>query len=461
MKSLFSKPLISYVVTIFILTIVTGVLLGQIVENYIFLIAILVMEFIILTIILLHIFERYIKPMQIATETISKLVRGDYRSRYRHQSSGITARLGSEINKLARNLNALSMHEQMQKDQLSTVIDNTEIGLVLIDEKGYIHLVNRKFISMFGKNPKDYIGYLYYDVLDYEEIHQTIQQTFLYEENIKKSFSTMKEDYLEIVGAPIFNEKGLLNGAVLVLYDITELKKLELMRKDFVANVSHELKTPITSIRGFAETLEEGGMNEKEIRKQFIGIIHKESKRLQLLIEDLLVLSKLENEEFQLALTKVSMKTLLDGVVPMMRQLAKEKSITFTVNVDESLIVTADREKLKQVLINVLANAVNYTPKNGEVTLQVDKIDDQLCFQVKDTGIGIDQKFLPRIFERFYRVDSARSRNTGGTGLGLAITKHIVEAHGGKILVESELNIGTTFLIYIPYLSSDNEQGQV
>lgn len=450
MKSLFLKPLISYVIGIFFIIVITGVLLIQVVDDYIFLITILIVEFIVITILLLYFFEQYIKPIQVATETLSKLVKGQYKSRYQHRSIGISARLGNEINKLAENLNTLSIQEQKQTKQFTTVIDNTESGLVLIDEKGYIHLVNRKFISMFGKTSQDYTGYLYYDVLDYEEIYEVVQQTLLYEETIKKLFSFETDSYLEIVGAPIFNEKGLLNGAVLVLYDITELKKLESMRKDFVANVSHELKTPITSIMGFAETLIEGAMNNKEIREEFIGIIHKESKRLQLLVEDLLVLSKLEHDESQLLVSKVSLKTLLIDVIRVIRQIAMEKGITLTTNIDENLTITADSDKIKQVLINILANAVEYTPENGEVTLQIEKIDEQICFQIKDSGIGIEQKVIPRIFERFYRVDKARGRNTGGTGLGLAISKHIVEAHGGKILVESKLNVGTTFFIYIP-----------
>jgi len=450
MKSLLSKSLLSYVLSIFLLVFITGCLLSQIVDNYIFLISILIMEFIVMVIILLHIFENYIKPIQVATKTITKLVDGNYWSRFHYKSNGMSAVLGNEINKLARDLNQLSTQQDMKTEQLSTVIENTECGLVLIDEKGYIHLVNRTFISMFDKTHQDYIGSLYYDVLDDEEIHQTIQHTFLYERKIKETFSTVHGHYLEIVGAPIFNEKGHLNGSVLVLYDITEFKKLESIRKDFVANVSHELKTPITSIRGFAETLEEGAMNEEVLRKEFIKIIHGESKRLQLLIEDLLTLSRLENDEFKLMRTPVSMKELLNEIGLMGEQIATEKGINYIVKAEEDITLLADHDKLKQVLINLLANAVHYTPQHGVVTLDMDKIDDQLRIRIKDTGIGIDEQDLPRIFERFYRIDKARSRNTGGTGLGLAITKHIVEVHDGQILVESELDVGTTFTILLP-----------
>lgn len=453
MKRVFIKPLSSYVVGTFIIVLLTGSILSYIVTDYLVLILVLGIQYIVLVIMLLLIYDKYIKPIEIVSQTVTKLVEGNFQARAHLRTNGSIGILSSKVNKLARNLSELSTHEQMQAEQFSTVIDNTESGLVLIDEKGYIHLVNRKFISMFGGTTKDYIGYLYYEALDNVKIHETVQKTFLYEGHVKDSFIHIKEaerSYLEIVGAPIFDEKGMLKGAVLVLYDITEFKKLELMRKDFVANVSHELKTPITSIRGFSETLLDGAMEDKETNEKFLAIIHEESKRLQLLIEDLLILSRLEQEAFTLAVSKVDINVFLEEIIPMIKQQAENNGVVFTTVFDKTLTLLADGEKLKQVFINVLSNAISYTPKYGEVLLQIDQVADQLCIQVKDTGIGMEQAVLSRIFERFYRVDKARSRNTGGTGLGLAIAKHIVEAHGGSITVESELNKGTTFTIYIP-----------
>lgn len=451
MKVLFSKSLFSYAIGILLIVVITGGILSQTVDNLFVLIFVLLIEYIILIVGLLHVFDKYIKPIKKASRTVEQLVQGNYRARMHHPANGNIGDLSEKINILARNLSELSINEQLQAEQLSTVIDNTESGLVLIDEKGYVHLVNRKFISMFGKTPKDYIGYLYYDVLDNEKIHQTVQETFLYEKNVKESITQNKEtekNYLEIVGAPIFNEKNILKGAVLVLYDITELKNLELMRKDFVANVSHELKTPITSIKGFAETLLDGAMDEEKSKGKFLEIIYQESNRLQLLIEDLLTLSRLERDGFHLVKSTVDIPMLLDEIVPMMRHQAEKHHIYFKVKMDEGLTVQADSEKLKQVIINLLNNAISYTPLNGEISLIVEETNDFVRMQVKDTGIGIDMETLPRIFERFYRVDKARSRNTGGTGLGLAIVKHIIEVHGGKITVESEMDKGSTFSVY-------------
>ncbi|MBP1968868.1 two-component system phosphate regulon sensor histidine kinase PhoR [Virgibacillus natechei] len=459
MKALFTKPLFSYVLGVLILLVSTGFVLSLLTDNYIILSAVLLTTYVILIIFMLHIFTTYIKPIKKVTKTVDEMVKGNYRARFHYNEQGDIGKLSSKVNLLARNLSELSIQEQMHSEQLSSVINNTESGLVLIDERGYIHLVNRKFISLFGETTKDYNGYLYYEVINNEHIHETIQNTFLYEKKMKEAFTHYKgvhKHYLEIVGAPIFNERNMLKGAVLVLYDITELKKLELMRKDFVANVSHELKTPITSIKGFSETLLDSEFDDDQSRNEFLGIIYNESHRLQLLIEDLLSLSNLEKEDFQLDLSEVQTKALANEVVPALKYKAEQNQIHFTMQI-EDITFTADKERIKQVFINLVDNAIHYTPDSGEVTLLVDATEEHVHIKVEDTGMGMEQKILPRIFERFYRVDKARSRNTGGTGLGLAIVKHIVEVHGGEITIDSELDKGTAVHVYLPRENLDNK----
>src|SRR5699024_5223357 len=272
MKDFLSKTLLAYTFIVFIVIVIGGLVLSSIVTNYYVLIAVLISMFIIFTLLLFYVFDKYFKPIEKVSQTMDKLLKGNYRTRIYYTMNGTLGELSSKVNALARNLSDLTIQEQIQAEQLSTVIDNSESALVLIDEKGYIHVVNRKFLSMFGGVSSDYIGFLYYDVLKKEQIHHTVQDTFLYEKNIKHSFSIedeLNKRYLEIVGAPIFNDRGLLRGAVLVIYDITEFKKLEVMRKDFVANVSHELKTPITSIKGFSETLLDGAGDDPETRHKF------------------------------------------------------------------------------------------------------------------------------------------------------------------------------------------------
>ncbi|WP_240473268.1 sensor histidine kinase [Oceanobacillus caeni] len=245
-------------------------------------------------------------------------------------------------------------------------------------------------------------------------------------------------------------KKIRLKGAVLVIHDITELKKLELMRKDFVANVSHELRTPITSIRGFAETLLEDDLKNKEVAKEFLTIIYNESDRMQLLIEDLLTLSRLEQENVQLVVNEIDVEGLLKDIIPAYQMKARKKKISIAFSMDEKLNFKADKEKIKQIIINLLDNAIHYTQEQGKVFLTIDSTEEYVHIHVSDTGMGIDKAALPRIFERFYRVDKARSRNTGGTGLGLAIVKHIVDVHDGKIVIDSEINKGTDIHIYLP-----------
>ncbi|WP_010532418.1 two-component system histidine kinase PnpS [Lentibacillus jeotgali] len=453
MLPLFKKPLLAYHAGLFSLVFLTGVAAAQLTSEYIILGSILFVEYFILLIIMLHLYDKYMKPIKKTTQTVNELVKGNYRVRIHHSAGGNIAELNNKLNALARNLSEFEIQEQMQEDRLSTVIDNTQSGLVLIDEKGYIHLVNRKFISMFGGNAHDYQGYLYYDVLADETIHETVQEAFLYETNIKHSFTQTFEidtKYIEIVGAPIFNERGMLKGAVLLLYDITHLKKLELMRKDFVANVSHELKTPITSISGFAETLLSGAKNDKESLDRFLTIIYDESSRLQGLIEDLLTLSRLESDEFKIARTDVDMNQLIEEVLPVIDQRVKQKDITLTTDVKGDITLRADGERIKQIIMNLLTNAISYTGENGAVNLAVTDEGESIHIHVSDDGIGIPKEAITRIFERFYRVDKARSRNTGGTGLGLAIVKHIVEVHDGNISVESEPDKGSTFHVYLP-----------
>ncbi len=452
MKDFISKTLLAYTFIIFIVTVISGLILSPIVTNYYVLAAVLISMFIIFTLLLFYIFDKYFRPIEKVSQTMDKLLKGNYRARIHYSMNGTLADLSSKVNALARNLSELTIHEQIQAEQLSTVIDNSESALVLIDEKGYIHIVNRKFLSMFGGKASDYIGFLYYDVLENEQIHHTVQETFLYEKNIKHLFSLGEENkkYLEIVGAPIFNDPGLLRGAVLAIYDITEFKNLEVMRKDFVANVSHELKTPITSIKGFSETLLDVAADDTETRNQFLQIINNESQRIKLLIDDLLILSKLEKDEMTIDTDQISTTRLFKDIYPIIDQKAELKNIHFDCVYSDEIHFVADLEKIKQILINLLTNAINYTPESGTITLRATESDEEVCLSISDTGIGMSKEALSRIFERFYRVDKARSRDTGGTGLGLAIVKHIVEVHNGRIEVESEIGEGTTFNIYLP-----------
>ncbi|HLS06554.1 MAG TPA: ATP-binding protein [Bacillota bacterium] len=458
-KAMFNRSLIAYILGSLLITVIIGLVLSQFIENYWILLAMLVLQYIFFLLMLLYIFNKYIKPIDEAIHSVNQLLKGNYRSRIHIASPGQIGELGQQINALARNLSELSIQEQMHSEQLSTVIENIDTGLVLVDEKGYIHLVNRKFLTLFSKRTKDYVGYIIYDVLQHQAIQETIQDTFLYEKNIKhpliKNIDN-EQRHLEIIGAPIFDERNLLKGAVIMFYDITEFKKLEMMRKDFVANVSHELKTPITAIKGFAETLLDNH-HQQQPTDHFLEIIYEESRRIQTLVEDLLMLSTLEQDDFELQLSTFRLANVLQDILPYIEKHAAQHDVSLKAHIPHHLLITADREKIKQVFINLLTNAINYTPAQGEVSLTVEDEADEIIVHIADSGIGIGQEHLPRIFERFYRVDKARSRHTGGTGLGLAIVKHIVETHRGSIEVKSEENEGTTFSIHLSKHSQVHE----
>lgn len=233
---------------------------------------------------------------------------------------------------------------------------------------------------------------------------------------------------------------------LLFLRDVTEEKRVETIKKDFVANVSHELRTPLASIKGYSETLLDGGMDDKETLKEFLRIIDRHATRMSRLIDDLLILSRLESHQITIVSAPVDMKDIIHVTTTGFEKQAKDKGITLKSNIPDNLPkVLGDRDRLEQVVVNLLDNAIKYTPSGGSVSVKACRCDEGVRVDISDTGIGIPAADISRIFERFYRVDKARSRELGGTGLGLAIVKHIIQGHNGKLHVESTPGKGSTF----------------
>ncbi|WP_411747801.1 sensor histidine kinase, partial [Psychrobacillus psychrotolerans] len=237
---------------------------------------------------------------------------------------------------------------------------------------------------------------------------------------------------------------------VIVMHEVTELVKLEQVRKDFVANVSHELKTPVTSIKGFSETLLYGAYKNEETLLSFLEIIHKESNRLQMLINDLLDLSKVEQVGYEVDLQKVNLLDVVARSKEMTSHIVEEKNMRLEIISEEPVFVLGDLNRLIQITMNLLMNALTYSPEDKTVTITISQTKKCGVIRIQDEGIGIAKEEINRVFERFYRVDRARSRNSGGTGLGLAIVKHLVEAHHGLLEVDSEVGKGTVFTVSIP-----------
>ena len=389
-------------------------------------------------------------PIEDARKVANQLAEGNYSARTYEAKTRETGELNQSINVLAGNLERITKTYESQKERLETVIENMGSGLILIDEKGDITLVNRSCKDIFQENTDQWLNKLYYKVIKHKEVIKLIQEILLKENRLRRHVSIdmeVERRHIDVHGAPIIGTDDELKGIVLVFLDITELKKLEQGRKDFVANVSHELKTPVTSIKGFTETLLDGAMNDEALRKQFLTIISVESERLESLINDLFELSRIEGAKFVLDWQLVDLEVLTKEVFLLLAEKAEMKKISLESKVKGKSLIHGDPHRLKQVLINIINNGINYTPEGGEVSVRIIEQVETVVLKVKDTGIGIRKKEIPRLFERFYRVDPARSRNSGGTGLGLAIVKHLVEAHKGKISVESEIGKGSLFQI--------------
>ncbi|GAA0456373.1 sensory box histidine kinase PhoR [Alkalibacillus silvisoli] len=397
-----------------------------------------------------RLYDSYVKPVMKATETTKELVDGNYQARIHDAPYGIASSLSHSINRLGRYLEYISTKYENQNSRLKTVVNNMESGVLLINEKGVTRLVNESFLQQFSIGDSPFIGEIYYEVINQEDLNEAIQQSVFTETKQQKTIELIDGRFVEVYLAPIKGQDGQWKGVVIVSHEITEIKRLERVRKDFVANVSHELRTPITSIQGFAETILDDDQIDEEKQKQFLKIIKKESKRLNILVQDLLDLSVLEKEGYSLNRSLFSASKLANDIKVIVEEPAKEKSLNLTLDIEDDLEVSADYYRLYQLALNLITNSIQYTNEGGNIRLAIKRQEDEMVLEVSDTGIGIAEKFQARIFERFYRVDKARSRHSGGTGLGLSIVKHIVEAHGGYIEINSQEGEGTTIQVHIP-----------
>lgn len=393
----------------------------------------------------------YAIPVRFAARMAENLLEGSYNMiASDHVKRESVMRLNLAMNRISDTLHEINRSYARQQDSMSTLIENIGNGLIFIDGSGRINYVNQTFKEDFKTRAAHWELADYHQVIAYEEVREIIDKAFESKKKLVKQMQLtvhIERKHFDVSCAPILNKHKKVRGIVVVFHDITAIKKLENMRKDFVANVSHELKTPVTSLIGFTETLLDGAREDKELEKQFLQIMLHEGQRLQSLIMDLLELSKIEREHFAIQWAQVSLGDLLDNVLLIFKEKADAKNIKLVRIPGDKGVVAGDSFRIRQIMINLITNAIAYTPKNGTVTLSIQENQQEAELVVSDTGMGIEKDQIPRIFERFYRVDKARSRDFGGTGLGLAIVKHLVEAHGGNIHVKSEPGKGSTFTI--------------
>jgi two-component system phosphate regulon sensor histidine kinase PhoR len=395
------------------------------------------------------------RPLEQITKVAQRIKQLDYKARVKIEKQDEVGELGHAINAMAESLEVQMTRIRQNESQLESVLDNMINGVMMIDPNGRILLMSRRAEEILGFSARELVGRNYAEAKQQYELSQLIQEALSSREHIREeiTFYFPEERLLELNLVPIHGENNEFSGLLLVLQDVTAIRRLERMRSEFVANVSHELKTPIAAVKGFAETLLSGAVNDEETARSFLQIIFDESDRLNRLIGDILALSKIESKRVPMYFSPVELDSFMMKTVKMLETEAARKSIILDLQIEQGLYVEADEDRLRQIMMNVVANGINYTPEGGKVSVHIASIDeDHIRIKISDTGIGIPKKDLPRIFERFYRVDKARSRSSGGTGLGLSIVKHLVELHKGTISVTSEVGLGSTFIIELPVL---------
>jgi two-component system phosphate regulon sensor histidine kinase PhoR len=401
----------------------------------------------VLALTLSHFFSRSLtQPIQQMIETARKFMP----AKVPDETAKPTELFGRVLGEFAARVTTLSE----EKTRLNVILTSMVEGVLVLDRRGIILLVNTAFERMFHLvDGQKVVGRSCFEILRHhplvELIKTALDRKISQSQEVRIQMGQERFFHVEASIAPECRDQSVC--AVLVFHDITEIKRLERVRKDFVANVSHELRTPLTSIKGYIEALLDGAKDDSQRCLEFLQILQKHTDRLSNLIADLLALSQIESGQYQWKRDEIKVQELVERVTSMLRPIAERKNQQVSVRVaPDTGSLVGDGDKLTQVMINLLDNAIKYTPEGGKITLETKQAGDTLEIAVSDTGLGIPSKDLPRIFERFYRVDQARSRELGGTGLGLSIVKHIVEAHGGKISVESELGKGSRFILSLP-----------
>lgn len=392
---------------------------------------------------------RIARSLAETTQVVRRMAEGDYTrqlSAWAAEDSDLSL-LEQGINATAAQLKLRVVELGQEKSRLEAILRNMTDGVILVDQRRRVTLMNPAAEAMFGVTWAEAQG----------RDHLEITHHFNLDELLQQVLETGRPEVLEIKRAQ--PEEQVLearlapsgSGVLIVLRDVTRPRHLEQMRTEFVSNVTHELRTPLTSIQGFAETLLEGALDDPGTARHFVTIIQKESGHLNRLIEDLLDLSRIESGRWKMRKEPVQLRQLAEETVGRLTPRARELGVSLGLAIPEGLPeVPGDSVRLAQVLLNLVDNALKYTPAGGSVTVSARETGPTVSISVVDTGTGIPKADLPRIFERFYRVDKARSRATGGTGLGLSIVKHIVEAHGGSISVVSDVGQGAAFTFTLP-----------
>ena len=395
--------------------------------------------------------RRFTSRVERLTTFSKRVAEGDFHPEPAGSSSDALDALGASLNQTAARLDQTIRTLTEERNLSSAILGSMVEGVAVVNAHERVLFTNPSFASILSLSGPPQPGSGLVEVVRQTELIDAVRKVLKGEPRVESEIvtGTLRQHFFAATVAAVRTTQA--NGAVVVLHDITDLRKLERVRRDFVANVSHEFRTPLTAIQGFSETLLAGAMNDPQNRDRFLGIILEHARRLARLTDDLLMLSKMDADRLELEIRRLPVEQLVAGCVETSQPRAIEKDLRLSVNLGKSLPdIAGDRRRLTEVLQNLLDNAIQYTPAGGQIMVSAEKNDSEVVITVSDTGIGIPQADQPRIFERFYRVDVARSREVGGTGLGLSIAKHLMEAHGGRLWVESEVGHGSQFHFSVP-----------
>lgn len=399
--------------------------------------------------------RRVRRPIDEIRRGAESFARGDFQFRLPISELEEMSALSETMNRMAAELQERILTITRQRNELEAVLSSMVEGVVALDGQEHIVTMNRAAGQLFDCKPAEVLGASIQEVVRNTDLQRFVKETFAAQGPLVTDLrfcASDEEKILSVLGTGLRDPEGRRMGALIVLNDVTRLRKLETIRKDFVANVSHEIRTPITAIKGSVETLLDAKEKEPWDTDRFLRIIEKHADRLEAIVEDLLSLSRIEGEaeKEEIPLKEEKLKDLLLSAIQLCESKAQEKGIILDLSCEEDLWAKINPALLEQAVVNLIDNAIKYSEEGGRVRVNAGEADGEAVIRVRDEGCGIEKQHLDRLFERFYRVDKARSRKLGGTGLGLAIVKHITDAHRGKVHVESQPGKGSTFSIHLP-----------
>ena len=398
--------------------------------------------------------RRISRPIEQMKKGAEQFAGGDLSHRLAYPASEEMAGLADAMNQMAAQLDNRIETIRRQRNQLETVLASMLEGVIAVDSEERIVSINQAAAQLFENEPANCQDKSIQEVIRSPALQQFIRRALNNPHSAEEDIIVYQneERIIDVKSSPLLDAVQQQMGTLVVFNDVTQLRRLENMRRDFVANVSHEIKTPLTAIKGFVETLQQGKVEKVDEKERFLGIIQKHVDRLNAIIEDLLTLSKIEQEDESKEINreKVNLADVFQAAIEICRPKAEEKHIHIDLDCEKDTTANFDPTLIEQAMVNLLDNALKYSEPQSTILLKSHQQNSEVIISVQDHGIGIAQKHLPRLFERFYRVDKARSRNMGGTGLGLAIVKHIAQAHGGYVTVESKLGEGSRFRIHLP-----------